>query len=169
LPVGIGARIGVLSDLPGWPPAVAAHAAPPDDVVPAALDVLTDAAVSGYLRRGHGNPVLLVHTVTAPRAARLVLPALPVPLWRATYDAAWAVTAALTAAYRPHDPAPGAHTGAGAGAGAGDPAQVAGRAVAHGDEHVLKFTEVAIESHHRGNADALGAAARATRMITTEK
>ena len=39
-------------------------------------------------------------------------------------------------------------------------------AVAGQDEHAIKFTEVAIESHRRGMPTALAAAARATSLIT---
>lgn len=49
--------------------------------VPAALDALVDAAVTHYEQWAHGNPVMLVHAATAPRAASLVLQALPEDLW----------------------------------------------------------------------------------------
>jgi hypothetical protein len=102
---------------------------------------------------------MLVHAATAPRAAALVIPALPPDLWPATYTAAWGVSAAIVAMYRP----------------AGDPPapprsatdDVVARAVAHGDEHVLKFTEVAAESSGRGNAFARDAALRAVTEIPT--
>jgi hypothetical protein len=42
---------------------------------------------------------------------------------------------------------------------------VADRAAAHGDEHVLTFTEVAHESHRRGNPRALPAARVAQQLI----
>lgn len=161
---GIGARLAVLTQLPGWSAGLAAHGAPasPEDV-PAALDALTDAAVSRYGRWATGNPVMLVHSATAPRAARLVLGALPTELWAGTYAMAWAVSAAVTAAYRPTVPVPvpagmrPAATAAELGAAAAD----------HGDEHVIKFVEVAIESHARGNPQALVAGTRAVTLIAT--
>jgi hypothetical protein len=44
---------------------------------------------------------MLVHMATAPRAARLVLPALPVDQWVPTYTAAWNVAAWIASMYRP--------------------------------------------------------------------
>lgn len=35
----------------------------------------------------------------------------------------------------------------------------------HGDEHVIKLVEVALESHQRCNGDALRAGLRATQLI----
>jgi len=49
------------------------------------------------------NPVMLVHAATAPRAARLVLPALPRPAWQATPEWSWRCSAAIVAMY-PADP-----------------------------------------------------------------
>ncbi|MDQ2852652.1 MAG: hypothetical protein M3Y49_18335, partial [Actinomycetota bacterium] len=63
----------------------------------------------------HANPVMLVHSATAPRTA--------------TLD------------------------------------QVTDRAVGSGNEHAIKFAEVAQESHRRGNPHALPAAARACHLI----
>jgi hypothetical protein len=144
----------------GWSAALGAAAQPTRaEQVPAALTELTDAAVIRYLRWAPANAVMLVHAATAPRAAALVIPALPPDLWPATYTAAWGVSAAIVAMYRP----------------AGDPPapprsatdDVVARAVAHGDEHVLKFTEVAAESSGRGNAFARDAALRAVTEIPT--
>jgi len=130
--------------------------------VPAALDILVDEAVTRYQRWAHGSPIMLVHAATAPRAASLVLPALPQHLWAPTYDMAWAVTAAISSIYRPSAPPPPA--------GRSErqtitPEQVTARAIATGDEHAIKFVEVAHESHHRGNSHALGAGARASHLI----
>jgi hypothetical protein len=47
-----------------------------------------------------------------------------------------------------------------------EPEAVAQAAADHGDEHVIKFTEVALESHRRGNPDAIGAARLGIRSIT---
>lgn len=45
------------------------------------------------------------------------------------------------------------------------PEQVTGRAIATGDEHAIKFVEVAQESHHRGNSCAMAAGAHACHLI----
>jgi hypothetical protein len=154
-------RLAALERLDGWPAALRAVSRPSRPAhVPAALTELTDAAVTRYLRWAPANPVMLVHAATAPRAAALVLPELPPDLWPGTYTAAWGVSAAIVAMYR----------------AAGDPpesvASVADdtvtRAVAHGDEHVLKFTEVAVESAGRGNPFAHDAALRAVTSINSD-
>jgi hypothetical protein len=113
--------------------------------------------VTRYLRWAPANPVMLVHAATAPRAAALVLPALPTDLWPATYAAAWGVSAAIVAMYRAAGDAPAPR--------AGLAVDLPARAVAHGDEHVLKFTEVAVESAGRGNPFAHDAALRAVTSI----
>ncbi|MGF1647849.1 MAG: questin oxidase family protein [Kineosporiaceae bacterium] len=46
----------------------------PSDVLEG-MQCVRDAAVGAYDRGGHGNPVMMVHAATAPRAAALVLPA----------------------------------------------------------------------------------------------
>lgn len=160
---GMRTRLADLAQEPSWPATIARlrPVAHPQEV-PAALDTLVDEAVTRYLRWAHGNPIMLVHAATAPRAAALVLPALPQHLWRATYDVAWAVTAAISAAYRPATPPPAMTSGE---QHTTTPEQVTERAVATGDEHAIKFVEVAQQSHHRGNSHALAAGARASHLI----
>lgn len=160
---GITARLSRLPDIADWPAAQAALRPVPDPAdVPAALDALVDAAVGRYAAIAHGGPVMLVHSATAPRAARLTLAALPQEMWVPTYDAAWSIAAAITTIYAPARPAVDS-----------DPPllesveDVAELAAAHGDEHVLKFTEVAVESYSRGTARALPAARTARRLIST--
>ena len=41
-------------------------------------------------------------------------------------------------------------------------------AVASRDEHAIKFVEVALESHRRGNTSALTAGARAVQLIVSD-
>lgn len=127
--------------------------------VPEALAALVDAAVARYTMWGHGSPVMLVHAATAPRAMSLVLPALGRDLWIPSYEVAWKLTAAVNTAFRPRsgDPGPSIATPLPAD-------EVTDRAVASGDEHAIKFVEVALESHHRGNSDALCAAHHTVRL-----
>jgi hypothetical protein len=162
---GMRARLVQLGQAPSWRTALTSHRPPQTAAdVPTALDALTDAAVTRYQRWAHGDPVMLVHAATAPRAARLILPALPTDLWRPTYDTAWAISAAITVAYRPDRPSP---------APAADPDTaedlsvegLADRAATNRDEHVIKFVEVATESHRRGNPTALAAGTRAAALI----
>lgn len=157
---GIRERLGALGREPAWPVAQARLEPVAEvDAVPAALDALVDATVARYSTTAHRNPVMLVHASTAPRAARLALAALPQELWAGTYRQAWSIAAAVTALY--------AGDGERVAAPVGDIAEteVAEGAGGNGDEHVIKFTEVAIESHRRGNTAALGAARRAQELI----
>jgi hypothetical protein len=168
---GFRTRLAQLQQSPDWPAAVTSrHPVPAPAAVPAAIDALVDAAVLSYLRWAPAAPVMLVHAATAPRAVGLALRSLPPELWVASYQTAQAVTAAISAAYRPP------HTGDGQDAGAPadvqprdapqlDPREVAAWAVGTGDEHAIKFTEVALESHYRGSSVALPAAARAASLL----
>jgi len=131
--------------------------------VPAALDALVDAVVTRYEQWAHGNPVMLVHAATAPRAAALVLPALPTEMWIATYNTAWALSAAISAAYRPATPPPSGLERAAVSA-----EDVIDIAVATRDEHAIKFVEVAHESYRRGNPRALAAGALAGALLGAE-
>jgi len=155
---GIRERIAQLEQHQPWP---AEGLAPPTTTseVPAALDALVDATVVQYATAPGVDHVMLVHATTAPRAARLCLSSLPEDLWPSTFEAAWRIAAALTVLYR-HDAPDGTHFGT-----PRDPAELAERVIAHGDEHVLKFSEVAFESYARGIGEAPAAIARALGAI----
>lgn len=162
---GIRTRLGDLGRSSDWPTSVA-RLAPTSEAarVPTSLNELVDAAVTRYLQWGHASPVMLVHAATAPRAAALVVPSLPQELWLPTYDTAWAVCAAISGAYRPANAVPPPTPAA------SDPVtaeKVADQAVGSGDEHAIKFAEVALESHRRENPDALAAGMQASALITT--
>ncbi len=160
---GFRTRLQDLARTPSWPETVGRlAAAPPPGEVPTVLDALVDEAVTRYGRWAHGNPVMLGHAATAPRAVSLVIPALPEHLWTPTYQAAWALTAAISTLYRPSTPPPPTSRSEQQTI---TPEQVTLRAVATGDEHAIKFVEVAQESHHRGNVHALPAGARASCLI----
>lgn len=157
---GIRTRAAALPDQPGWPTSRHALSAPDDPAdVPAALDVVADAAVTRYADWAHANPIMLVHAATAPRAAGLVLPSLPASMWRQTFDVAWAVSAAIGSAYRPPSSDPGTSA-------PGTLAEALDACVGTGDEHAIKFAEVAGESAHRGNPASLGSAATAARLLS---
>lgn len=162
----IAHRLARLADLPGWSDAQRNLRAPESpDEVPGVLDDLVEAATLRYLSYGHGSPVLLVHTATAPNAVRHCLPSLPSELWSASLAAVWSAAAALVAAYEPRygvprDELPQAPRADDA------VAEVIDRAARHGDEHVIKFTDTAVEVFQRsGNPDALAAAVRITGLI----
>ncbi len=130
--------------------------------VQSGLEALVDAAVTRYGRWAQADPVMLVHSATAPRAVALVLPSLPARLRPASYEAAWVLTATIATIYRPSPLA---------GVADGVPAtleEVVEGAVGSGDEHAIKFTEVAVESHRRHNKAALASAAHAVDWITAQ-
>lgn len=161
---GFRTRLGQLTDAGNWLPARLRAPDRPADV-PAALDALVDDAVTRYEQWAHGSPIMLVHAATAPRAAALVLPALPEHLWRSTFDSAWTVSAAISIIYRPGTSRPLASPAERAVVSADD---VTSLAVASRDEHAIKFVEVAQESHRRGNTAALTAGARAVQLISKD-
>jgi hypothetical protein len=102
--------------------------------------------------------VLLVHTATAPNAVLHTLPNLPRELWWPSLAAVWTAVAAIIAAY---EPGYGVPRGELPEAPAGDDpvAEVLQRAAGHGDEHVIKFTDTAVEVFERTqDPDALAAA-----------
>ncbi|MGH3150769.1 MAG: hypothetical protein ACRDOB_08570, partial [Streptosporangiaceae bacterium] len=167
----LAARFGQLTEDSGWPAAVAAlrPAATPAQVQTRLADLVT-AATLRYLSHGHGQPVLLVHTATAPNAVLHALPALPLELWVPSLTAVWAASAAIFAAYAPPGTLPpGTVPPAPPPALPDGPAAVAevlDRAVGHGDEHVIKFTDTAAEVYTRtGSVGALAAALRAGELI----
>jgi len=160
----IAHRIGRLADLPGWPAAVAAvaPAADPDDVPDRLADLMTE-GVLRYRTHGAASPVLLVHTATAPNAVRQVLPVLPKDVWPESFAAVWAACAAITSAYAPAAPLP--FTGH-APTDSDPVGEVFDRAARHGDEHVIKFADTAVDVFDRtGNPDALAAALHAAEVI----
>jgi hypothetical protein len=126
-----------LADQPGFGAAVGALRGPTD--VPADLAALAREFARVFLVYGRTRPIALLHSVTAPVAARSVLPLLPAELARPTYDALWQVSAALYAVYAgPATPEP---------LPAGPPPsadELTDRAIATGDEHAIKLTEACL-------------------------
>lgn len=159
---GIRERLGRLPDVPEWPGAAAALR-PPDSPAEAerTLTELVHQAGLDYLRFGHGNPVMLVHAVTAPTAVLRTLPALDPALWAPSVAAAWSATAAVTSVYAP--PTPAART---AVTVAAEPSEVFARAARHGDAHVVKLADAVLEAHAAtGDARVLAAAGYAGQLI----
>lgn len=171
LGVGGGARNRAAHlDEHGWPSVVESAARPAD--IPAAIDELVDAAVDRYGAWADASPVMLVHMATAPRAAGLCLAALPRDQWDTAYACGWRTSAAIASMYRPPatDPRPvDGSVDSGGDDGGADVVtvdDVAERAARTGDEHAIKFTEVAIESYRRrGARSALGSALRSSTLL----
>jgi hypothetical protein len=148
-----------LPELPGFGDAVAGLRPPADPA--AALGDLAGAFAGVFLRYGRTRPVSLLHAVTAPVAARSVLPLLPQALARPTYDSLWQVAAGLYAVYA------GGVTPEPLPAGPGpSPDEVTARAVAAGDEHAIKLTEACLRLHAQTpDPVLLHAAARASELL----
>ena len=163
---GVRERLAQLAGLPGWPAALAAPRLPASpEALKSWLAGLVDAAALAYLRFGHGNGVMLVHSATAPNAVLRTLPALDQRLWAPSVGASWAAAAALTASYAPAAPAgPDGLPDPPGGPQAVE--ETFARAVGHGDEHVIKLADTAADVYARtGDRDALAAAIRATQLI----
>lgn len=147
---GFPTRLGRVTGLPVW----AATVTDPSEVR-RRLAELVRAATHRYATHGHGEETMLVHAATAPNAVLRTLPALPHALWVPSLRAAWTASAAVTAMYAPDAPvaytAPGTFT----------PEEVFERALAHGDEHVIKLTDTALDV---GDEPALAAALRSVEL-----
>ncbi len=148
---GIRHRLAQLPT-PPWTEVMESLAGPtsPDDV-PADLERLVSAVLAHYATHAHGNPTMMVHAATAPMAVLNTLPSLRRELWRHSFDAAWAASGAVLAAYTPTHARP-APTTAGAD-------EVLEQALRHGGEHVIKLTDTALRSYaSTGSNHALSAA-----------
>lgn len=163
---GFRQRIPRLAGLAGWSAVLGAPLARwSPEQARSWLAGLADAATVRYLRYGHGDAVMLVHSATAPTAILRTLPALDETLWAPSAAAAWDAAAALTAIYATADPAP-AETLPTAPSGPGAVAETFGRAVEHGDEHVIKFADTAADVYARTtDPAALAASVRAVELI----
>ncbi|MFJ2742753.1 questin oxidase family protein [Streptomyces sp. NPDC087440] len=132
---GFPQRLARVSRLPVW---AAAPGTPQE--AREKLTELVRAAVHRYATHGHGEETMLVHASTAPNAVLRVLPALPQALWTPSLHAAWTASAAVTAMYAPHEAV--AYRARARGLA---PEEVFERAAAHGDEHVVKFADTALD------------------------
>ena len=152
---GPGFEISADYVMPDYPGRLDVWGAPaePD----AALDELIGAAARVLAARPDA-PIAFCHAVTAPAAVRLVLPELPDALRTASVAASWQSVGAIVAGFAsPRMPAESDPAGDPPPAGA----ELAGRAVEHGDEHVIKLTEAALREHARtGDPTLLVAADR---------
>lgn len=163
-PVAI--RFGQFPALSGWTSAQAALRAPADpDDARALLSDLISATTVHYLSHGQASPVLLVHAATAPNAVLRTLPALPTEMWAPSLAAVWSASAAILSAYAPAQPMPRVQLPVvEPTTDATDDAM--DLAVTNGDEHVIKFSDTAVDVFARtGDAEALAAAARVRALL----
>jgi hypothetical protein len=133
---GIRPRLERLEETRGWAEAQRAIAPSPDHE--RFLREVVSASVRRYATHAHGNPVMLVHSATAPNAVLRALPSLPADLWAASAAAAWSASAAIHAAYAPA-------TGRGRPDTRATPGDAFDRAAQHGDEHVIKLADTALD------------------------
>ncbi|MEY9988790.1 hypothetical protein ABIE67_000822 [Streptomyces sp. V4I8] len=148
--LGFRTRLAAVRRLPVWADDVA-----DPDTAKDRLAELVRAATHRYATHGHGEPTMLVHAATAPNAVLRTLDALPRELWAPSLRAAWTASAAVTAMYGPVEPL--AHV---------PPTpltaeEVLEKALTHGDEHVIKFADTALDV---GDETALAAALRAVEL-----
>lgn len=182
---GIRARLAQLADLPDWPavagavPGLPAAAGAVSDnaagSAPDRLAAIVAAAVARHATHGYANPVMLVHAATAPNAVLRVLPALPERLWEPSLTAAWAATAAVTAAYSPAEPRPVPDPAADTRSPAEsvhdvEPAaelfEVAARTT---DPHAIKFVDTALDVYATtGDPITLRRARHCVHLIATD-
>ncbi|MBA2948240.1 questin oxidase family protein [Streptomyces himalayensis] len=148
---GFPARLALVEWLPAW----ASEVTDPD-AARERLAELVRAATHRYATHGHGNETMLVHAATAPSAVLRTLPALPRALWAPSLHAAWLASAAVTAMYAPSEPVPYVPPGRITAE------EVLERALAHGDEHVIKLTDTALDIGD--DEQALAAALRAIEL-----
>ncbi|MFF9168042.1 MULTISPECIES: questin oxidase family protein [unclassified Streptomyces] len=147
---GFPTRLAAVRRLPGW----AGDVSDPD-TARARLTELVRAATHRYATHGHGEETMLVHAATAPNAVLRTLDALPRAMWVPSLRVAWTASAAVTAMYAPAEAVPWRSPGS---VTAED---VVERALAHGDEHVIKLTDTALDV---GDEQALAAALRAVEL-----
>jgi hypothetical protein len=154
---GIVSRLAQLEHVDGW--AQAQRAIAPCVDWESFLRDVVGAAVRRYATHAHGSPVMLVHAATAPNAVLRVLPWLPNDQWAASAAAAWSASAAIHAVYTPATGAPPPTTPATA-------ADAFDRATRHGDEHVIKLADTALDTYSwTGDDLALAAVERAALLI----
>jgi hypothetical protein len=141
---GVTGRLRALDRVDGFVAGLDNWGAPTD--ADAALDDVISAAARIVAARADA-PIAYCHAVTAPAAVRLVLPELPAAQHPASVAAAWQVAAGIVAAFaapRHADEAIRVDT---------DPQPLLDhlpeRAIAHGDEHVIKLTEAAVREYAR--------------------
>lgn len=165
---GILERLARLPEVPRWSQAAGTLETPDDpELARAQLARLVRVGTQRYATHGHGDPIMLVHAATAPNAVLRTLPALPRALWAPSLRAVWSAVAVIMTIYGPEAPQP-ADRSVLDGAASMTPEEVFARAAAHGDEHVIKFADTALDvavDAEDGDQRALTAALRAQSMI----
>jgi Questin oxidase-like len=111
------------------------------------LSEMTTTFAGVYLAHPEIAPVPLVHGVTAPAAIRLVLPFLPEQLRLASVAAMWQGHLAMLLAFTTSTTDEQQVSDKAAGIDVPAAPELMARALANGDEHVIKLTEAALREH----------------------
>ncbi|WP_163551953.1 questin oxidase family protein [Candidatus Frankia alpina] len=144
-PVGLmHDRLSRLDEQPGYHDALAALRA---DQAQSLLSDMTAEFAGICLVHTDYSPIPLVHAVTAPAAIRLVMPYLPAELHAPSVVAMWQVHAAMLLIFTGTDHGEQTTRTAAADTDVRSVDELISRAVEHGDEHVLKFTEACLREH----------------------
>ncbi|UNO38506.1 questin oxidase family protein [Streptomyces sp. MST-110588] len=156
-------RLETLERIPGYGPALETLAA---DQAPRLLSEMTTQFADVYLGHPEIFPVPLIHGVTAPAAARIVLPHLPAHLHEPTLAALWQVHTAFLLAFTTDRRDEGTTAWRAEVADVPPLDELGARAAEHGDEHVIKFTEACLREYAlRPDPRFPAAAAAAMRRI----
>jgi hypothetical protein len=134
-----------MPDIAGWGQAVS-QLASPDDIQSALSDMIVT-FVQVNLAHPDQLAIPLIHTVTAPAALRVMLPHLPEELHLLSFIAVWRANAALLATFAPQRAAELADVAPDGGEPTVSERELAERAVEHGDEHALKYTEACLREY----------------------
>ncbi|MFF7730597.1 hypothetical protein [Streptomyces sp. NPDC008001] len=137
-------RLAAPAGLAGYDEALGALAPVPPQRL---LTEMTTTFAGVYLGHPELFPVPLVHAVTAPAAVRLVLPHLPEELHEPSVAALWHVHTVLLLAFTDDRAAEESALRDAQEAEVPPFDELIARAVEHGDEHVLKFTEACRREH----------------------
>jgi len=131
-----------MPDMVGWPDVVSRLASPED--IQEGLSDLTASFAQVQLAHPDIFPIPLVHTVTAPAAIRVMLEHLPEELHAPTFLAMWQLCAAMLTTFAQAIPEE-------LEVATAQPSltqqELVERAVAHGEQHVLKLTEAALREY----------------------
>ncbi|MFF8810952.1 hypothetical protein [Streptomyces pactum] len=163
-PVRARRRLDGLTGLPGYRESLDGLAPRQPERL---LGDMTTQFADVYLGHPEVYPVPLLHGITAPAAARLVLPHLPEELHPPTVARLWQVQTAFLLTMTTDRRDEGTTAWRSELAEAPAPEELAGRAVEHGDEHVIKVTEACLREYAlRPDPRLLAAAQAALRRIT---
>ncbi|WP_020667036.1 questin oxidase family protein [Amycolatopsis nigrescens] len=143
-PGGPGARLRRVHEMDGYFTSLDAVAAERPQWL---LSEMTVEFAGIYLAHPEVFPVPLIHGVTAPAAVRLVLPHLPAELHEPSLAALWQVHTALLLTFTTDRQDESGVLGRALETEVPGFDELIGRAVEHGDEHVIKFTEASLREH----------------------